>query len=126
MRLSPNHGLNASIDLCFFCGEEKGLVLPGMLKGDVEAPREAAWSKEPCDQCKGWMEKGVMLVEVNEELTTDRQNPWRTGRLVVVADAFVSRVFQPQGMVDRILKSRVAFITIETYERLGLDKAQVE
>lgn len=39
IRLSPKHGLNPSISVCFFCGEDKNeIILPGKLEGDAEAP----------------------------------------------------------------------------------------
>jgi hypothetical protein len=42
IKLSPQHGVNPSIGVCFYCGEDSGeIILPGRLKGDVEAPRRA-------------------------------------------------------------------------------------
>ena len=29
IKLSPKHGLNPSMDLCFWCGEPKGVILCG-------------------------------------------------------------------------------------------------
>ena len=43
IRLSPKHGVNPAVPLCFLCGQAKNeIVLAGRLPGDVEAPRAAA------------------------------------------------------------------------------------
>ena len=37
IKLSPKHGVNPSMDLCFWCGQPKGLILCGRMhekKGD--------------------------------------------------------------------------------------------
>lgn len=64
--LSPQHGVNPSLELCFWCQKERGLVLFGRLKGDVEAPRKVTINKEPCDECKGHMEKGIVLISTRD------------------------------------------------------------
>ena len=121
IRLSPKHGVNPSINVCFYCGEDKNeLILPGMMKGDAEAPHRAVWNKEPCDKCKGYMEQGVILIEVDESKTTNMNNPWRTGRLSVVTENFIRRIFQPPELVEDVCKRRMAFIPVDTYELLGL------
>ena len=65
--LSPKHGLNPSLGVCFYCLEDDGtVVLPGRLKGDVEAPRKAVWSMEPCPKCKDLMTQGVLLISTRD------------------------------------------------------------
>ena len=91
--LSEKHGVNPSIEVCFFCGEEKGIALMGKLKGDVEAPRQCVLNYEPCDHCKELMSQGLTLVEVVEEQPEDNRPPiqdhengtlYPTGRFLVV------------------------------------------
>ncbi|HOB71153.1 MAG TPA: hypothetical protein PLD55_13340 [bacterium] len=92
IRLSKKHGLNPSVSVCFFCGKEKNeLVIPGRLKGDAEAPRKAVWSYEPCDECKKYMSEGVMVCVVKDG--SDPENPFRTGRLLVIRDEDAKRIF---------------------------------
>jgi hypothetical protein len=43
------------------------LILFGMLKGDVEAPRKAAINREPCDECKRYMGMGVILISAKDD-----------------------------------------------------------
>ena len=40
IQVSPKHGLNPTIPVCFWCGKERGEVaLLGRLPGDAEAPK---------------------------------------------------------------------------------------
>ena len=91
--LSEKYGVNPSIEVCFFCGEEKGIALMGKLKGDVEAPRQCVLNYEPCDHCKELMSQGLALVEVVEEQPDDNRPPiqdnengtlYPTGRFLVI------------------------------------------
>ena len=63
IRLSDKHGVNPSLDICFFCGEATGVALLGRLRDDEEAPREAVYSYEPCKACTEMMATGFTLVE---------------------------------------------------------------
>jgi len=124
VHLSPKHGLNASLSLCFYCQQEKNeIVFPGLLRGtnDAEARRKAVWDEEPCDACKGHMAQGVILISVDEKLTgEDTNNPYRTGGWCVVTDDFIKRVVDPPGLLRMILKKRVAFIPDDAWKKLGL------
>ena len=67
IRISPKHGVNPSMSRCYFCdGEKNELILTGMLPGDAEAPREAVWNTEPCDQCKEYMKQGVIIISIRD------------------------------------------------------------
>ena len=102
IKLSPKHGVNPSMDLCFWCGQPKGLILCGRMhekKGDrtdVEAPKGMVMNLEPCDKCKENFNLGVQIVEVvddgskfHNDLTfaiqaEDKKVKWPTGRFVVM------------------------------------------
>lgn len=117
VRLSPKHGLNPSLAVCFFCGEDNGeIIIPGMMKGDREAPRRACWNMDPCAKCAEHMKAGIILIEA----TPTKDGPDRTGRQVVVRDEMISRVFSPAELVADILKKRVAFIEPQAWQELGL------
>lgn len=94
IKLSPKHGLNPCIPVCFFCGEEKKeIALFGHIgdkrKGeDYEAPMKAVLDFEPCEKCREQFSRGVLLIEVT---TTPEyigmpiaENAYPTGRYVVV------------------------------------------
>jgi len=122
IRLSPNHGVNPSITKCFLCGEDKNeLVLFGKLKGDAEAPRSVVLDKEPCDKCKEYMQKGIILISVDEfKSKGDTENPYRSGGWVVVKDDVIKRAIAEP---DDVLKERVAFITDDVWDQLGLPRS---
>jgi hypothetical protein len=52
MILSKEHGLNPTMPVCYWCGEETGEValLGAAYKG--EAPMHMVLNKEPCPACK--------------------------------------------------------------------------
>jgi hypothetical protein len=121
IRLSPKHGLNPAIPICFFCNKPKNeILLPGLMKGDQEAPKNMVWDKQPCDECKGHMAMGVILISVDEKLTDDRDNPYRTGGWCVVKDDFIARTVTPDELKNDILKRRVAFIPDDAWKMMGL------
>lgn len=65
IQLSPKHGFNPCIPLCFWCGRQKNeIALMGKMKGDIEAPKNLVLDYEPCDHCKENWSKGVVLMEL--------------------------------------------------------------
>ena len=123
LRLSPKHCLNPAVPLCFFCNQPKNeVILAGHMKNDMEAPRNAVWNWEPCDKCKEYMEKGVILISVNEKLSKgDLDNPYRTGGWVVVKDEAIKRLINSELAAD-ILKKRAAFIPDEAWDMMKLPR----
>lgn len=61
VRLSEKHGVNPSVEKCFFCQRDVGIVLFGRLKDDVEAPRSVTLNHDPCVDCQVVMSRGVIL-----------------------------------------------------------------
>lgn len=74
IKVSEKHGLNPSMQTCFYCGEVTGIALMGKLKNDEEAPKYFCNSVEPCDACKEKYKDYVLVVEKpnNEEAPTGR------------------------------------------------------
>lgn len=123
MRISHKHGVNPSLSQCFYCGGDKNeVVLAGLMKGDREAPRKAVWSMEPCDQCAHFMKEGVILIEVDEAKSTDRQNPHRAGAWVVIKDEAIKRIVTTPELAEDILRKRVAFLPTEVWDAIGLPR----
>lgn len=80
IHLSEKHGVNPSIEKCFFCLEDKGLILFGRMLGDKQAPMSGVFNQDPCDKCKEYMDMGVILISIDPEKNNgDMKNPWRTG-----------------------------------------------
>lgn len=126
IRVSPKHGLNPTIPQCFFCGELKNeIALLGKLKGDVEAPKSICFDMEPCDKCKEYMGKGIILISVDPEKSPDPNNPYRTGGWIVVKDDYITRVFNPEVVKD-VLDKRIAFMPDDAWDKLGLPRGEME
>ena len=134
IRVSPKHGVNPSIGVCFICGKDDGtVVLPGVLhrkddrgvviEHDVEAPRRACWSKEPCPNCKGLMQEGVVLISVDPKKSDNKEDPYRSGGWVVVSEAYVKRIF---NVHDVLLRVRMGFLEDEVWDKLGLPRPTAE
>lgn len=101
IKLSPEHGVNPTIPVCFFCGEEKNeIALLGKIGGrneDLEAPRHMVLDYEPCDKCKEQWSQGVALIEVSTTPLPDGRPPiqkdlYPTGRMCVIKAEAWSRM----------------------------------
>ena len=102
IKLSPKHGVNPTIPVCFFCGEEKneiallGRIGDGRKHEDFEAPMRMVLDYEPCDKCKEQWSKGVAIIEVTQTPLSDGRPPiqkdlYPTGRHVVIKPEAWSR-----------------------------------
>ena len=111
IKLSPKHGVNPTIPICAWCGEQKNeIALMGQIgdrrKGeDLEAPRNCILDYEPCEHCKEQWSMGVAVLEA----TTVRPTPYRppiqkqgdteiypTMRFVVIKPEAAERLFSGQ------------------------------
>jgi hypothetical protein len=108
--LHKEHGLNPSISLCFFCGKDKEILLFGA-KMKEEAPHQAVYNKEPCEDCKELMSKGVLLIETRDGEKAD--NPFRTGRQWVVTREWAA---------EAGITSPMCWIEESMAKQIGLDK----
>lgn len=127
IKLSPNHGLNPTIPVCFFCGKDKNEValLGKIKKGDPEAPRHCIIDYEPCDECKKIMSQGITLIEASETPQQNGQQPfvrneYPTGKWCVVSKDFIKRNIKDKDMVKKILKNKMTLIApgiIDTFSQ---------
>lgn len=115
IRVSPKHGVNPSIGVCFWCGEDDGtIVLRGRLMDDREAPRRAVYTMEPCDKCKANMATGITIMEAKMECG----EPKATGAWVVIKEEAACRLFQPQSLADQVVKMRKAWMEPDAFQQL--------
>lgn len=116
IKLSPQHGLNPTIPVCFFCGEDKNeLVLLGKInKEDDQAPKRMIVDFEPCDKCKEKFAKGVLLIEVTtypEYIGKPiAENAYPTGRYVVVKPEALNGDFKAGRKALVLKKDFIAMI----------------
>ena len=99
IKISPKHGLNPTIPVCFWCGKQKNeIALMGRMKGDIEAPKNMVLDYEPCEDCQNHMAMGVTILEASDHPNTEGQPPMQKGvyptsRFVVVTTECADRVF---------------------------------
>ena len=84
IEVSPKHGLNPTIPVCFWCGKEKNeIALMGRVRekdhngravrgSDVEMPMKAVLDYEPCECCKTQFSQGVQIIECVDHVQDGR------------------------------------------------------
>lgn len=102
--ISPKHGLNPCIPVCFYCGKQKSeIALLGKLPGDAEAPHAAVIDYNPCDECKANWNMGVPLIRVSSRPAVKNQAAFKvqggqmvypTGQYTVMRQDAVKRIFE--------------------------------
>jgi CRISPR/Cas system-associated protein Cas10 (large subunit of type III CRISPR-Cas system) len=110
IRLSPKHGVNPGIDQCPICGNDVGIVLFGLLPNDKEAPHKSVITNTVCQQCNEHMKIGIIAIEADTSLTTDRRNPYRTGRIFVLKESAIKKLITNEELQESILEKRVTYI----------------
>lgn len=108
------------MELCFFCQKPKGILLNTRLKKTL--PREATYNKEPCDECKKYMEQGIIVISAQRGSEPD--NPYRTGGWWVIKEEAVKNFISDKILLDNVLQKRVMFIEDEVADRIGLKKVK--
>lgn len=104
IKISPKYGLNPTIPVCFWCGEERNeIALMGHIGDsrkheDFEAPRHAVLDFEPCEKCRQFMELGFTLMEAtptpNKNTNVEMQDGvYPTGRYVVIKREKAAEIF---------------------------------
>lgn len=104
LAVSPKHGVNPSLPVCFFCREEKGeIIFFGKLPGDVEAPKHPIVDYVPCRKCQEKFADGVLIIEVSKSPNVENQpsitrcSPFAypTGRYSVVVPEALRNQYKP-------------------------------
>lgn len=103
IKLSPKYGVNPTIPVCFWCGEQKNeLALLGRLKDDAEAPRNYVLDYEPCEECQKTWKLGIALLGVSKKPINDSLPPikntseetlYPTGQWLVITKEAAKRYF---------------------------------
>lgn len=131
LKLSPNHGLNPTISVCFWCGEEKGeIALLGRIgdarKGeDIEANMRTVIDYEPCPACLAKMNSGFTVVEATTSPNDTTRVPihdgiYPTGRFVVIKPEVARRIFRIEGSETK------AFLKADMFQKIFCKEAEPE
>ena len=119
IKLSEKYGVNPTIPVCFFCGEEKnevallGKITNKRTREEVEAPMKMVLDYEPCDKCKEQWSKGVAIIEATKNdlgRPCIAQDAQPTGRIVVV---------KPEALVNCKAGDRRLMIDTEFEQLFG-------
>lgn len=131
IKLSPKYGLNPTIPICFWCGQEKDEVaLMGKLgdsrKGeDIEAPKHCIVNYDPCDKCKELFDKGIHVIGVTNQpivkgmypmVDDGKQTLYPTGSMFVGTEDWAVRfltVNQQETMIEDVLSKKVLLLPDE-------------
>jgi len=124
IKLSPKYGVNPTIPICFWCGEDRneialmGHIGDGRGNEDFEAPMHSFIDYEPCDKCREIMGQGVTVIAVTSFPNVENQPPIRegiypAGEYVVMRKEAAKRVFP--GIKDDMDK---AFLDREIFEQM--------
>ncbi len=99
IKISEKHGVNPSLEICFYCGESIGVALLGKLPNDEKAPNKIVTSYTPCDKCKETFSKGVLVLEyitVPTGYPTIRPDIYPTGRFAGITKEAAKRIFNSE------------------------------
>lgn len=96
IRLSKKYGLNPSMDTCFICGKETGIVIFGTSYKDEKGKTARAPMRTCtgglCDDCKKIIDEGgIFFIAVKDE--ESGKNPYRTGQICALKEEAVQRMF---------------------------------
>ena len=123
IRLSERHGVNPTLCLCFWCGEEDGsLALLGRIgAGDLEAPHRACLNYDPCDACKEKWDSGITLLEVVPISESDNPPIFKgcehafTSRFIVTSDRLAAKLFNDGSAVANMMEKRKAYLPVDAF-----------
>jgi hypothetical protein len=120
IKLSPEHGLNPTIPVCFWCGEDRNevAILGKIDKQDSEAPMRMVMDYEPCDKCKEFFDKGIQIIGCETTPIADGQFPimtneelsyYPTGTTIVVPEDWAKDFLkenEQEDAIDSVMKAR--------------------
>jgi hypothetical protein len=71
--LHPKYGLNPSVGMCFWCGEDTGEILLYGNHIKTEAPMRSVASYAPCEKCAAKWEQGFVFIEADTQPLAEGQ-----------------------------------------------------
>lgn len=123
LRLHPQHGLNPTMPLCFWCGKPNGEIALLGAAYKREAPMNMALDYDPCDDCKAKMALGVVVVQCSQgdgkRLNRHIPDSVPTGRWVVLKREAAQRMFGDTEQWHDIERKGQLLMNIETWTTLG-------
>jgi len=132
LKLDKDLKLNPVMTTCYVCCKEKKEILllgkaASKIKDELGVDHLPSnigiVDKTPCEECQKHMKEGIILLSVKEE-KEQGEEPERTGGYWVITEqSFLEIVGDPNNPV---FKSRIAFISDEVVDELGLPKYEID
>lgn len=116
---------------CFICGQtfDAEIVINTKInKHEADKVKKlhgevVGFLDEPCDTCKGYMEKGIIVITIDLGKTEDPKNPYRTGGFFVVTEDYIKRLIDNDPeYLEEVLKRKFMFMNHPIAEQLGFFK----
>lgn len=140
IKLSPKHGLNATIPRCFWCGRDKNMIaLMGKIdRQDSQAPMGVIMDYEPCDECKELFSKGIHVIGVTDKpvvkgmfpiLQDDKNTFYPTGSMFVAKEEFIERFLKAndsEEMLEDVLEKKVLLMPSTLVDEIVADSKAAE
>jgi len=119
--ISKEHGLNPTLGVCLWCGEEDGTI--GLLgaNGGKQAPRHSIISSAPCPKCKAGMAQGITLIEASPTPKAGYTNiggAYISRRWFVIKREAAERILTAGPVRDSVLRVGKGYLDTETFEYL--------
>ena len=114
--------LNATISVCFWCGEDKNeMAIANKLidcDSNEKMPMRTVMDYEPCEKCKKEWDGGTAIIEVTENEIPDGRpeivkGAYPTGRIWVLENEVAKDFFKDKH-------NKVMFIEEELAKKIGL------
>ena len=108
LRISKEHGVNPSVEICTICGKAMDVVLFGTSYKDAnaktsEAPHEVC-TGSICEDCKRVIDNGgIFFIEVRDGESGN--NPYRTGRVCAVKEDAVKKILKDYNKINYVERS---------------------
>jgi len=131
IKVSKEHGVNPTIPICFWCGEETNeIVLLGKLKDDAEAPKNLVINYEPCDKCQELINDGVQLIGVTDipsnpdmppiTITAEGVRLYPTQTFVVVKERFIYDFLSEESkeFIDSVIEKKALLLQEEVLQQI--------
>ena len=130
----PRIGVALVKELCRCCTKEMDgpIVINSRLTESMAKKVEdmhgkvTGFAEKPCDECQDLMEQGCILVTVDEKLTDDMNNPYRTGGFFVMKDEAIMRIFDVEMAESLVNKTRFGYIEHDAATQLGLFEQAIQ
>lgn len=137
IQLHPKHGLNPTMPVCFWCGQDKGEIALLGAKYKGEAPPKMVLDYMPCGACQTAQESGITCIEAttpnrtkNPPLANDGALSMTcpTGRWVVVKREAFERFPVADQLKAQIMERGKCFLDPDTFNQLfaGVGESEAE